>query len=112
MNNLSSVKHTMVFDRKLGRCVERKRRKPRKQTSPALIGPTDVRPQISNSSGVLPSQVDEARRVIKEHGLTGVDVRPDGLVVSTCRGKRGKSGINGWMSVRGHTDFDGGYNDV
>lgn len=101
-----------VFDAETGQWVAKKPPRSAASGVPALIGPTSARPHLTESSGVLPHQVAEARQAIKEHGLVGVDVRPDGLVVSTCRGKRGASGLNGWMALRGHTDKNGGFGDV
>ncbi len=73
---------------------------------------SEARPFVSESSGVLPNQVPEARALIEERGLVGVEVLPSGRVRCSCRGKAGKSGRNGWMDLRGKTDQDGGLGDV
>lgn len=108
---MSSVVQKLVYDHQSGTVVE-KRRVQSLRVSPAMIGPTSARPHISNSSGVLPHQVEEARQAVKDSGIAGVDFLPDGRAVCTCRGKRNKSGVNGLLSMRRHTNKDGGFGDV
>lgn len=71
------------------------------------------KPLVSDSSGVLPSQVKEERKKLKklqEQGLlTGVSIANDGTAEFTSPGKQGRVG---WMHYRGHADFEGGYRDT
>ena len=103
---------TFVYDAKKNKCVVKKKPKRKASAGPALVGPTSARPQVTSSSGVLPHQVPEARKIVQERGLTGVEVLDSGEVSCSSQGKRKIGGMNGWMDVRGHTDFLGGYNTV
>ena len=69
---------------------------------------TDAEPLVSESLGVLPHQVAEARETYRAEGLSGVRVRDDGAVEFTARGKTGRVGL---MKLRGKFDRDGGYGD-
>jgi hypothetical protein len=106
---MSSVKRKLVYDPNLGQCVEVDRKEIAPRLAPASIGPTSCRPLVSNSAGVLPHQVPEARRLVEERRLVGCRVRDDGLVEFTSRGKTGR---NGWNRMRCMTDDEGGFGDV
>lgn len=67
------------------------------------------KPLPSESSGVLPSQVSEARALVQKEGLTGVNVHDNGCVSFTSRGDAGR---RGWMKARHLVDWDGGYGDT
>jgi hypothetical protein len=106
---MSSVTRKFVYDHDLGACVEVERKGAASQLAPASIGPTSVRPLVSNSAGVLPHQVPEARRLVEERRLVGCHVRDDGMVEFTSRGNTGR---NGWNRMRCMTDNEGGFGDV
>lgn len=106
---MSSVTRKFVYDHYLGECVELIRENVPPRVSPVPIGPTSVRPLVSESAGVLPHQVAEARRLVEERRLLGCRVRDDGVVEFTSRGKTGR---NGWNRMRCMTDDQGGFGDV
>jgi len=111
-NPMSSVVRRLRFDPLKGRAVEVEGPSPLTLDVPAFRGLTEDRPAISESAGVLPRQVAEAREIVKRRGLTGIEVLPTGQVKFTSRGKAGKGGRNGWNAMRGKTDADGGLGDV
>lgn len=72
------------------------------------------KPRVSESLGVMPSQVPEERiklQALKDRGLlTGVSIRNDGAVEYTCNGEQG---ARGWQRYRGNkVNLDGGYSDT
>ena len=75
---------------------------------------SEAKPRISDSMGVLPSQVASERaklRKLQESGeLTGVSIRNDGAVAYTSNGEQGAIG---WQRYRGNkVNLDGGYSDT
>ncbi len=84
--------------------------------APAMVG-TACRtnnPRVSESMGVMPSQVPEERaklQALKDRGLlTGVNIRNDGAVEYSCNGDQG---ARGWQRYRGNkVNLDGGYGDT
>ena len=72
---------------------------------------TDAKPWVSESMGVLPHQVPEARKQLEQNkDLSAVRIRDDGAVECTSRGERGRLG---WMKYRGNKiDADGGYGET
>ncbi len=74
---------------------------------------TDAKPWVSESSGVLPHQVQEARELLakeKSRGkLTAVRILDSGAVECTARGDAGR---RGWCKFRGSVDGDGGYGET
>jgi len=71
---------------------------------------TDARPWVSESSGVLPRQVAEAREsVANNKELTAVRVLDNGAVECTDRFDAGR---RGWMKHRNKIDADGGYGET
>ncbi len=74
---------------------------------------TEHDPWISESTGVLPSQVKAEREKLakyQEKGLlTAVRIRDDGTVACTSRGEQGRVG---WMQYRKQVDYDGGFGDT
>ena len=72
------------------------------------------KPRVSDSMGVMPSQVAEERQklqALRERGLlTGVNIRDDGAVEYSCNGEQGAIG---WQRYRGNkVNLDGGYSDT
>ena len=67
-----------------------------------------AKPLVSQGAGCLPNQVPEMREFVKEQGLSGVDVRPDGSVAFSSRGDNGRRGL---LRARGLVDNDGGFGD-
>jgi len=71
-------------------------------------------PRVSESMGVMPSQVSAERvklQGFKDSGeLTGVNIRDNGSVEYTCNGDQGATG---WQRYRGNkVNLDGGYADT
>ena len=71
-------------------------------------------PLVSESTGVMPHQVPEARaELAKEHErgrLTGVRIADNGSAEFSARGEQGRIG---WMRYKGNkVDGDGGYGDT
>lgn len=72
------------------------------------------KPRVSESMGVMPSQVAEERiklQALKDRGLlTGVSIRNDGAVEYSCNGDQGALG---WQRYRGNkVNLDGGFSDT
>lgn len=57
--------------------------------------------------GCHPSQVDDFREDARKAGITGVDFRPDGTAVFSCRSAR-----RDYMKLLGMYDRDAGYSDA
>ena len=71
---------------------------------------TDANPWIGDiGSGVLPSQVEEARELVSSEGLTAVRILDDGRVECTSGGDTGRMG---WYKLKGSVDGDGGYRET
>lgn len=71
---------------------------------------TEARPWVGDiGSGVLPSQVAEARAAVAEAKLSGVRILDDGKVECTSQGKQGRLG---WYMLKGGVDADGGYGET
>lgn len=66
------------------------------------------RPLVSQSLGCHRNQVAETREALHKAGLVGVDVRSDGALEITSRGKAGRRGA---MKFFGLHDHDGSYGD-
>jgi hypothetical protein len=67
---------------------------------------TEHDPLISEGCGVMPSQVGEARQMIREHNIAGAQVHDNGQIRFTSRRARKE-----FLSRRGLVDNDGGYSD-
>jgi uncharacterized membrane protein len=67
---------------------------------------TEHNPLVSEGCGVMKSQVDETRDLIKRHNIQGAAVRNSGQVQFTSRRAR-----NEFLKMRGFHDMDGGYGD-
>ena len=63
-------------------------------------------PLISEGLGVMKSQVQEAREVIRRHNIQGVSINDNGQAIITSRRGRKEYSI-----VRGLRDADAGYSD-
>jgi hypothetical protein len=61
----------------------------------------------SAAAGCHSSQVDEFRKDARDAGISGVDFRPDGSAVFSCRSARKE-----YMRHRGLYDRDAGYGDA
>jgi len=72
---------------------------------------TEANPWVSESMGVLPHQVPEAReKLAKNKDLTAVRILDNGAVECTSRLDAGRLG---WMKFRGNKiDADGGYGET
>lgn len=84
-------------------------------TGPPMIGTAcrTNKPRVSESMGVMPSQVAEERvklQALKDRGLlTGVSIRNDGAVEYSCNGDQG---ARGWQRYRGNkVNLDGGWSE-
>lgn len=64
------------------------------------------KPLISESAGVMKSQVAETRELIKKANIQGVKVRDNGSLEITSR-----RGRKEFIRLRGKADYDGGYGD-
>jgi len=64
-------------------------------------------PLISEGCGVMRSQVNETRRLIKQHSIQGAAVLDSGQIRFTSRRAR-----NEFLKMRGLHDLDGGYGDA
>ena len=67
---------------------------------------TEHDPLISEGCGVMPSQVGEARELIRQHNIAGAQVRDNGQIQFTSRKARKE-----FLARRGLVDNDGGYSD-
>lgn len=72
------------------------------------------KPRISESTGVMPSQVKAERKKLQEFKdrgqLTGVHIRDNGSMEFTSNGDQGAVG---WQRYRGNkVNLDGGYSDT
>jgi hypothetical protein len=63
-------------------------------------------PLVSEGCGVMKSQVQETRDLIKSHGIQGAAVRNNGQIEFTSRRARSE-----FLRMRGLRDIDGGFND-
>ena len=84
--------------------------------APPMIGRAcrSNKPRISESMGVLPSQVNAERKKLQERKdrgeLTGVNIRDDGSIEYTCNGDQG---ARGWQRYRGNkVNLDGSYSET
>lgn len=84
--------------------------------APPMVGTAcrTNKPRVSESMGVMPSQVPEERmklQALKDRGLlTGVSIRNDGAVEYSCNGDQG---ARGWQRYRGNkVNLDGGFSDT
>lgn len=67
---------------------------------------TEHNPLVSEGCGVMKSQVNETRDLIKRHGIQGAAVLDGGQVQFTSRRAR-----NEFLKMRGFRDIDGGFGD-
>lgn len=72
------------------------------------------KPRISESMGVMPSQVAAERKKLQEFKdrgeLTGVHIRDNGAIEYSCSGEQGAIG---WQRYRGNkVNLDGAYRDT
>lgn len=67
---------------------------------------TEHDPLVSQASGVMKSEVENGRELIRKHGIQGAAVRDDGSVQFTSKRARKE-----WLHHRGQFDLDGGYSD-
>ena len=63
-------------------------------------------PLINQGGGVMKSQVQEGRDLIRKHNIQGVQVRNDGSMRYTSQ-----RGRKEWHNRRGMHDLDGGFSD-
>lgn len=71
---------------------------------------TEANPWIGDiGSGVLPSQVEDTRKLVASRGLTAVRILDDGRVACTSGGDTGRMG---WYKLKGGVDGDGGYRET
>jgi hypothetical protein len=71
---------------------------------------SESKPALSESFGVMPSQVAEEREnLAKRKDLSGVRILDNGAVEFTSPGDRGRMG---WIKMRNAVDADGGYRET
>jgi hypothetical protein len=88
----------------------RSRVKPKKDwlESPPMVSDTysEHDPLVSQGCGVMKSQVNEAREMIRKHNIKGARVRDDGAMEFTSR-----NGRKEFLYHRDLRDLDAGYGD-
>lgn len=67
---------------------------------------SESKPLESLGASVHPSQVVEMNQLAKQHGLTGLRYRDDGMALFTSREHRAK-----YLKLNGLIDKSGGYKD-
>ena len=83
------------------------------KTPPLVSSLSESNPRFSDSTGVLPHQVNVERkklRALQEKGeLLGISILDGGKVEYTSQGDQGR---RGWMRYRNKVDYDGGFGDT
>lgn len=67
---------------------------------------TEHDPLVSDGCGVMKSQVNETRELIRKHGIVGAAVHENGQIRFTSRRARRE-----FLAMRGLRDNDGSYGD-